>query len=129
MSKSTRKNAIRKTRPQTGTVAAALEPVGVTDKSMMRQINELRKAHLTGKITKETAKVQIEFLRQQLMILGYAHKAADLQLKYAELDLEKAKHASREAGRLRGAEMQIGTADPVGYSAVVKRLNGNGASH
>jgi hypothetical protein len=114
----------RKNRPQVGTVEAALVPSGSTARGLIRRIDALGKAIITGKIRPDVAKLQIALNQQALTVMGFAHKAADLQLRNATLELERAKHVSREAGRLRSAEIQVGTADAHGYAAVVRRLGG-----
>lgn len=124
-----RKKAPRKSLPEVGTVDAAILPSGASARGLIRRIDALGKAILTGSIRPDVAKLQIALNHQTIQVMAFAHKAVELAHKERELDLERAKHASREAGRLRSAEIQVGTADPLGYQAVVRRLNGatNGA--
>lgn len=129
--KPSKRTAARKARPELGTVEAALVPAGATERGLLRRIDALGKAILTGKVRPDVARLQITLISQQLQVMGFAYKAVDLGIKAAQVELERTKHESREAGRLRSAEIQVGTADPNGYSAIVRRLGGghNGAAH
>ena len=119
--KNTRAKIVRQ-QPASGTVEAALVPVGVTEKSMLRQINELRKATLTGKVKADDARIQIALISQQLQIMAFPYKAIDLQIKAAQLRLEEVKHESREQGRTRSRERSLGYMHPLAVESVEANL-------
>lgn len=129
--KSTHTTATKLARPAAGTVEAALIPSGASERGLLRRIDALGKAIIAGQVRPDVAKLQITLIQQQLQVMGFAYKAVDLGIKAAQVQLERTKHESREAGRLRSAEIQVGTADPLGYAAVTRRLagglNGSGA--
>lgn len=126
--KNKKQTRTRNARPQVGTIEAAIVPSGSTDRGLSRRIDALGKALLTGKVRPDIARIQIKMWDQQLALMSGERKVVELSIKAAEVQLEREKHVSREAGRLRSAEIQVGTADANGYQAIVRRLNGgNGA--
>lgn len=122
MKKNTVKKVQQGQKPNPGTVEAALVPIGVTERSMLRQINELRKATLTGRVKADDARIQIALLAQQIQIMAFPYKAVDLQIKAAQLRLEEVKHESREAGRLRSQERSLGYMHPLAIASVEANL-------